>query len=144
MVMDPYGGIMNISSETIAFPHRKGNLFSIQYLVEWHKEENERSHWYIEWIRELYDAMTPYVSEGPRAAYINYMDFDLGVNPIVPSVEKARVWGEKYFLKNFDRLVRAKTVIDPHNIFNNQQGIPPMTSSLALLKCPPLAVWEYV
>ncbi|GLT67976.1 hypothetical protein SLA2020_402440 [Shorea laevis] len=102
MVMDPYGGIMNnISSESIAFPHRKGNLFSIQYLVEWHKEENEKSHWYIEWIRELYDAMTPYVSEGPGSAYIYYMDFDLGVmefNPIVPSkdaVEKARVWGEE-------------------------------------------------
>ncbi|KAG8372926.1 hypothetical protein BUALT_Bualt12G0117800 [Buddleja alternifolia] len=136
VILDPYGGAMDkISSESIAFPHRKGNLFAIQYLVEWKKENNPKAKDYIDWIRGFYNAMAPYVSSGPRAAYINYMDFDLGVMELLNSstqvydaVEMARIWGEKYFLKNYDRLVRAKTLIDPLNVFRNQQGIPPLSS----------------
>ncbi|KAL7190125.1 hypothetical protein ACSBR2_022413 [Camellia fascicularis] len=146
VILDPYGGVMQrISSNSIAFPHREGNLFAIQYLVEWKEEDNNvknMAEYYIDWIRGFYDSMTPYVSVGPRAAYINYMDVDLGVmeeellvNSGAPSpfpadeVEMARVWGQKYFLQNYDRLVRAKTLIDPHNIFRHQQGIPPRTST---------------
>ncbi|KAL3812935.1 hypothetical protein ACJIZ3_014203 [Penstemon smallii] len=137
VILDPYGGVMEkISNDSIAFPHRKGNLYTIQYLVEWTEESNVRSEEYIDWIRGFYDAMTPYVSFNPRAAYVNYMDFDLGVMEFLNSsvivddaVEMARVWGEKYFLKNYDRLVRAKTLIDPLNVFRNQQGIPPMSTS---------------
>lgn len=145
VILDPYGGIMDrISSESIAFPHRKGNLYSIQYMVEWKTQNNDKREDYINWIKTLYNAMSPYVSWGPRTAYVNYMDFDLGVmvtdhlllNASVPTnneaVEIARVWGEKYFLTNFDRLVRAKTLIDPHNVFTNQQGIPPMSNLLSL------------
>ncbi|KAJ4713918.1 Reticuline oxidase [Melia azedarach] len=142
VILDPYGGMMHeISSESIAFPHRRGNLFTIQYVVAWSDQDNDKSKEYIEWIREFYKAMTPFVSWSPRAAYVNYMDIDLGemelVNTSIPSesgdaVEVARVWGEKYFLKNYDRLVQAKTLIDPSNIFSNQQGIPPM--SLAVFK----------
>lgn len=150
VIMDPYGGMMEeLSSESIAFPHRRGNLFTIQYLVEWkEEEENEaKSKDYLEWIRGFYNAMTPYVSSGPRAAYINYVDLDLGemgsAAPPAPQilmlkdrssslssemVERARIWGEKYFLSNYDRLVRAKTRIDPENIFRHQQGIPPIYS----------------
>lgn len=133
IILDPYGGIMNsISGHSIAFPHRKGNLYSLQYMVEWQQHDDDKRNDYINWIRQLYTSMTPYVSWGPRAAYVNYMDFDLGVmlNSTLSTndvVEIARVWGEKYFLHNFDRLVRAKTVIDPHNVFSNQQGIPPMS-----------------
>ncbi|KAL6315427.1 hypothetical protein AAG906_000542 [Vitis piasezkii] len=103
VVLDPYGGEMEkISSDALPFPHRKGNLFSIQYM-------------------------------GPRAAYVNYMDLDLGqMNSSISSndpVEAARDWGEKYFLNNYDRLVKVKTCIDPDNVFNNQQGIPPMPTA---------------
>ncbi|XVF53731.1 hypothetical protein PTKIN_Ptkin05aG0122300 [Pterospermum kingtungense] len=138
VILDPYGGVMNnISSESIAFPHRKGNLYTIQYLVEWHEQDKNKSNQYTEWIRGFYNAMVGHVSCGPRAAYINYMDFDLGIMELintsaVPSedaVEVARAWGEKYFLNNYDRLVKAKTMIDPNNVFKNQQGIPPTTTT---------------
>ncbi|KAK6146199.1 hypothetical protein DH2020_020068 [Rehmannia glutinosa] len=137
VILDPYGGAMHkISSEFIPFPHRKGNIFTIQYQVEWKEEDNDKSKNYLEWIRLFYNVMTPYVSSGPRAAYVNYMDFDLGVMDFLNSsgaeigdaVEMARIWGEKYFLKNYDRLVRVKTMIDPLNVFRNQQGIPPLSS----------------
>lgn len=91
---------------------------------------------YVDWIRGFYNSMAPYISLGPRATYINYIDFKLGVmyllNSSAPSddaVEEAKVWGEKYFLKNYDRLVRAKTLIDPFNVFRHQQGIPPMSAT---------------
>ncbi|XP_052202688.1 berberine bridge enzyme-like D-2 isoform X2 [Diospyros lotus] len=140
VILDPYGGIMqNINSSSIAFPHRKGNLFAIQYLVEWKEEDNHESTKYIEWIRGFYDSMASRVSWGPRAAYVNYMDLDLGVmqilNTSAPStdaVEMARVWGQKYFLNNYDKLVRAKTFIDPLNVFRHQQGIPPMSMVVGL------------
>ncbi|KAK4280505.1 hypothetical protein QN277_012126 [Acacia crassicarpa] len=136
VILDPYGGMMhNISSESIAFPHRKGNLFTIQYLIYWKETDNDKSNEYIEWVREFYDSMTPFVSWSPRAAYINYMDFDLGVmlEPInaKEAEEQARVWGERYFLSNYDRLVKAKTLIDPNNVFTNQQGIPPLSPSIS-------------
>ncbi|CAI8603156.1 unnamed protein product [Vicia faba] len=130
VVLDPYGGIMNnISSDSIAFPHRKGNLFSIQYLIYWKEEDNDKSSDYIDWIRGFYSSMTPFVSHDPRAAYINYIDFDLGVMEVISvnHVVNPRVWGEKYFLDNYDRLVKAKTLIDPNNVFTNQQGILPKT-----------------
>ncbi|KAH6785938.1 hypothetical protein C2S51_038393 [Perilla frutescens var. frutescens] len=141
VILDPYGGAMHkISSESIAFPHRKGNFFTIQYLVGWNEVDNGKSHDYIAWIRGFYSAMAPHVSCGPRAAYVNYMDLDLGFvgllnssAPVDDAVEVARTWGEKYFLKNYDRLVRAKTKIDPLNVFRNQQGIPPRSASAASL-----------
>ncbi|CAN4093858.1 unnamed protein product [Withania somnifera] len=128
-----------INEEAIAFPHRKGNLFGIQYLVDWKEEDNSiaKSNAYIEWIRDFYNTMAPFVSSTPRAAYVNYMDLDLGVMDYLllnttadSAVEAARTWGQKYFLNNYDRLVKAKTTIDPLNVFRHQQGIPPMFPSI--------------
>ncbi|KAI5003650.1 hypothetical protein ZWY2020_030810, partial [Hordeum vulgare] len=45
------------------------------------------------------------------------------------AVARARSsWGRAYFGKNFDRLVRAKMVVDPGNAFNNAQSIPPLNT----------------
>ncbi|KAL1294565.1 hypothetical protein HN51_055340 [Arachis hypogaea] len=133
VILDPSGGKMHsISSDSIAYPHRKGNIFSIQYLIYWKEEDNDKSNDYIDWMKGFYDSMAPFVSWGPRAAYVNYMDFDLGVMNMIrfsnvkDAVDHARVWGEKYFLGNYDRLVKAKTLIDPNNVFTNEQGIPPL------------------
>ena len=138
IIMDPYGGQMaQIPSDSIAFPHRKGNLYSIQYLVSWAKEDEKNKDLYLTWIREFYKFMAPFVSANPRAAYVNYLDLDLGGlndNVVGPrggaydAVENGRIWGEKYFLDNYERLVKAKTVIDPCNLFRHAQGIPPKNS----------------
>ncbi|KAK9681626.1 hypothetical protein RND81_10G016200 [Saponaria officinalis] len=130
VILDPYGGIMDrIKSDAIAFPHRKGNLYNILYVALWGEEEDEDR--YLNWLRRFYDYMTPFVSSNPRAAYVNYVDLDLGTMDIVDDgeignvVEKARNWGERYFLGNYDRLVKAKTIIDPKNVFSHLQGIHP-------------------
>ncbi|XP_056688991.1 berberine bridge enzyme-like D-1 [Spinacia oleracea] len=130
IILDPYGGKMaRIANDSIAFPHRKGNLFSIQYLLSWENEDVSNNDRYIGWIRGFYEYMAPFVSSNPRAAYVNYLDFDLGEEldyNVVDSMN-GRVWGEKYFLNNYERLVKAKTIFDPCNFFRYPQGIPPMS-----------------
>ncbi|XP_066326017.1 berberine bridge enzyme-like D-1 [Miscanthus floridulus] len=140
VILDPYGGAMDrVGSGDLPFPHRKGNIHGIQYLIEWMADDDDHKEEYMDWLRRFYDFMGEYVPKKPRTAYINYMDLDLGTNNWFghgaggaadespnPEVEAARAWGERYFLGNYDRLVRAKTLIDPENVFRNAQSIPPL------------------
>ncbi|KAI5020552.1 hypothetical protein ZWY2020_045440 [Hordeum vulgare] len=148
IILDPYGGAMErIAEDDLPFPHRKGNIHGIQHLIAWTADDDDgHREEYMEWLRRFYDLMGAYVSNGPRTAYINYLDLDLGTNnnasvdhhpitirdgedggsPLNSEVEAARTWGERYFLSNYDRLVRAKTTIDPENVFRNAQSIPPL------------------
>ncbi|KAH9294349.1 hypothetical protein KI387_040447, partial [Taxus chinensis] len=108
-IFSPLGGVIDrIPSSATPFPQRAGTLFDIQYKVTW--LERSKDDYYIEWMRKLYKYMEPYVSHSPRAAYVNYLDLDLGsaFNGSA-TVEEARAWGDKYFHGNFDRLVKAKT-----------------------------------
>ncbi|KAL8507674.1 hypothetical protein ACS0TY_018278 [Phlomoides rotata] len=131
IIFSPYGGRMDeIPQSAIPFPHRAGNLYKIQYLVYWQQNQVQNTDSYIRWIRRLYSYMTPYVSKSPRAAYMNYRDLDIGANNNQgpTSYAQASVWGIKYFMSNFDRLVRVKTNVDPDNFFKNEQSIPPLYS----------------
>ena len=123
-IFSPLGGIMNrIPATALPFPQRKGTLFDIQYKVTWTSKSDD-DH-YIEWMRKLYRYMKPFVSHSPRAAYVNYVDLDL-VSAFngTALVEQARAWGDKYLHRNYDRLVKAKTQVDPKNYFRNSQSIP--------------------
>ncbi|KAG1359353.1 Reticuline oxidase [Cocos nucifera] len=130
-IFDPYGGEMGrMASGDLPFPHRRGNLYGIQYMIEW--ETGEGGMEYVAWIRRLYEYMGRFVSQNPRAVYVNYVDLDLGTMQRTTgsdgsrdAVGVARAWGERYFLGNYDRLVRAKTEIDPDDVFRNEQSIPP-------------------
>ncbi|XP_062192097.1 berberine bridge enzyme-like D-2 [Phragmites australis] len=135
ILLDPYGGAMaRVGSTETPFPHRAGNLYSIQYAVSWKASDIDRADEYIGWLRSFYAFMAPYVSKDPRAAYVNYLDLDLGTNDWTNatggtsnnSVSHAASWGQRYFLRNFDRLVQAKSKVDPENVFNNAQSIPPL------------------
>ncbi|GMI99595.1 hypothetical protein like AT4G20820 [Hibiscus trionum] len=124
-----YGARMAEIPETATpFPHRAGVLYKIIYNVGWRQEDNINNGKYLRWIRRLYSNMTTYVSKSPREAYINYRDLDIGTNGIgnTTSYARASVWGRKYFKNNFDRLVLAKTMIDPENFFRHEQSIPPL------------------
>ncbi|RLM60959.1 reticuline oxidase-like [Panicum miliaceum] len=102
--------------------------------VSWNASDLDRAEEHIGWLRSFYGFMSRYVSENPRGAYVNYLDLDLGTNDwgnatggtSSKSVARAASWGERYFFTNFDRLVRAKSKVDPENVFNNAQSIPPL------------------
>ncbi|QCD83997.1 Berberine/berberine-like [Vigna unguiculata] len=122
----PYGGRMDeISESEIPFAHRSGYIFHIHYAVDWREEGDEAAQRHMNWIRRVYKYMEPYVSNSPRAAYLNYRDLDIGVNNNgYTSYHQASIWGLKYFRNNFKRLAMVKTKVDPHNFFKNEQSIP--------------------
>ncbi|RCV29953.1 hypothetical protein SETIT_6G055300v2 [Setaria italica] len=136
VILDPYGGAMaRVGSGATPFPHRAGTLYGVQYQVYWDEDAGEAAP--VGWLRSLHSFMAPHVSRAPRGAYVNYLDLDLGVNDWTvaaggsseAAVARARAsWGAAYFGDNFDRLVRAKTAVDPGNVFNNAQSIPPLVN----------------
>ncbi|GFP84205.1 cannabidiolic acid synthase [Phtheirospermum japonicum] len=95
------GAIARVPEDNLPFPHRKGNLFNIQYLVQWSVDGDEETRKHVDW------------------------DLDLGVNQkLNASYEEAIVWGRKYFKGNFERLAKVKKQVDPGNFFRNEQTIP--------------------
>nr|XP_004293693.2 PREDICTED: reticuline oxidase-like protein [Fragaria vesca subsp. vesca] len=130
LTFNPYGGKMSkISELDTPFPHRAGNVYKIQYSVNWKEEGSEAEDKHLDLIRRLYKYMAPYVSKSPRCSYLNYRDVDLGTNGNGNvSYSEASVWGTNYFKGNFERLVQVKTAVDPGNFFRYEQSIPPLTS----------------
>jgi len=126
LVFNPYGGKMDeISPDATPFPRRKGTLFKIQYSVSWDDPSPTAAQEFTGAAKQLHSVMTPYVSSNPRGAYLNYRDFDIGINNFGQnSFEEGKSYGTKFFGKNFDRLVNIKTKVDPDNFFRNEQSIP--------------------
>jgi len=124
ILLDPYGGFMStVSSTALPFPHRAGNLYSIQYQAVWNDTQRDAEN--IAWLQDFYAAMTPYVSHDPRSTYVNYLDLDLGTAPNgTSSISDGLVWGQDYFSAvNYARLARTKAQVDPINLFRNAQSV---------------------
>ncbi|PIA37835.1 hypothetical protein AQUCO_03000404v1 [Aquilegia coerulea] len=120
IILDPYGGRMSkISESETPFPHRNGTLYNIQYYISWSSPNASQANW----ISNVYNYMTPYVSKSPRSSYINYKDLDLGKN-VSASYTNAISWGTKYF----QRLAKVKATVDPQNFFRAEQSIPVFAS----------------
>jgi len=128
MQWNPYGGRMEeISSFATPFPHRKGNLFLIQYMFVWTEDGAVANDRYMNYSRSFYEFMTPFVSRSPREAFLNYRDIEIGAKhpSNSTSLKDASIYGSKFFKENFDRLVRIKTMVDPSNFYTYEQSIPP-------------------
>ncbi|CAL5022970.1 unnamed protein product [Urochloa decumbens] len=122
--IDPQGGAMGAAAAT-PYAHRRGYLYNVQYFVKWRGGEEEGRH--LEWVRGVHGFMAAYASSGPRAAYVNFRDLDLGMNVEgETSYDKARGWGEMYFGRNFRRLAMVKAEVDPDQVFWSEQSIPPL------------------
>ncbi|CAL5001024.1 unnamed protein product [Urochloa decumbens] len=135
VMLDPYGGFMGtISPSETPFPHRN-YIYQLELFSSWFENGTETLEKRLSWLRGVHEDLTPYVSKNPRAVYANYRDIDLGTNELegnVTSYEKARVWGEKYFKGNFERLASVKSKVDPEDFFRNEQSIPPLPAEKAL------------
>ncbi|CAN1142676.1 Berberine bridge enzyme-like 21 [Linum perenne] len=132
-VFNPYGGRMDeIGANETPFPHRKGNLWKIQYSIGWKESGEKAEKDFLSQIRRIHSYMTPFVSKNPRSAYLNYRDLDIGTTgqPSKDSYKEGKVYGDKYFNDNFERLVKVKTAVDPHNFFWNEQSIPVLPTNM--------------
>ncbi|KAF8096115.1 hypothetical protein N665_0317s0021 [Sinapis alba] len=126
MQWNPYGGVMDkIPANATAFPHRKGNLFKIQYFALWIDANATKAN--LGLMKELYGVAEPYVSSKPREAFLNYRDMDVGSNPSgSTNVGEGKIYGSKYFVGNLKRLMNVKAKYDPDNFFRYEQSIPPL------------------
>lgn len=105
LIFDASGGAINrVHPADTAFVHRNA-LFSIQYFSSWVGSGVGD----LQWNRNLYAAMRPYVS---GFAYQNYIDPDLVS------------WKHAYYGSNLRRLVAVKQKRDPQNVFHFAQSIP--------------------
>ncbi|KAK1417929.1 hypothetical protein QVD17_27065 [Tagetes erecta] len=131
LAFNPYGGRMSeISEFEKPFPHRAGTIAKIQYEVNWDDLSDVAKNQYLNFTRLMYDYMTPFVSNNPREAFLNYRDLDIGINSHGPNAyNEGMVYGHKYFkATNYQRLAMVKTRVDPDNFFRNEQSIPTLSS----------------
>ncbi|KAK1283411.1 Cannabidiolic acid synthase [Acorus calamus] len=129
--MDPLGGggrMDEVVEAEIPFPHRVGSHYNIQYVVVVGESGREDSKRPVEWLKRFYEYMGGFISKGPRRAYLNYRDLDLGWNKEGngTSFEEGEVWGRKYFVGNYERLALVKGEVNPGYFFKNEQSIPPL------------------
>ncbi|XP_022847520.1 berberine bridge enzyme-like 22 [Olea europaea var. sylvestris] len=124
MILDPYGGRMRkIAEDDSPFPHR-GQSVNVQHLNYWSDNSEREANRKLRWIQNLHKQLEPFVANTPRTGYINYKYLDLWTNDKDYSYSAAKVWGEKYFKGNFERLARVKGKVDPGNFYKNEKSIP--------------------
>ncbi|ESQ33784.1 hypothetical protein EUTSA_v10007354mg [Eutrema salsugineum] len=124
MNWNPYGGRMSeIPSSRTPFPHRAGNLFNIEYVIDWSEAGDNVEKDHLARGREMYEFMSPYVSSNPREAFLNYRDLDIG-SSVNSTYEEGKIYGVKYYKDNFERLVDIKSTYDEINFWRNEQSIP--------------------
>ncbi|KAK9756048.1 hypothetical protein RND81_01G069600 [Saponaria officinalis] len=117
---NPYGGKMSeISENSTRFPHRKGILFMMQYIIIWHDDTDQALITNIKATRDLHVTFTPFVTNNPRKAFFNYRDIDIGTN-----VEGNLSFAIDFFKDNVNRLLQVKAKVDPNNLFRYEQSIP--------------------
>ncbi|KAK9081640.1 hypothetical protein Syun_031423 [Stephania yunnanensis] len=80
LVFNGFNGMMGkISRAASPFPHRKGTLMMVEYIVAWNMDEDLESHKFLSWLNELYEYVGQFIVDGnPRVSYVNHVDFDLG------------------------------------------------------------------
>jgi FAD/FMN-containing dehydrogenase len=108
---EAYGGFMDtVSVNSTPYPHRKGTVLSMQYVIEFGINEivSETDQRYVR-LRTFEEQMRPF---GNGRSYNGYIDLDKKSDLSV------------YFGKeNLVRLQRVKTMYDPFGIFTNPMSI---------------------
>ena len=105
-----HGAVTRVNVGDTAFPHRVDG-YNLLVLSEWmDRVDTDRC---VEWARETYAEMEPFVGSG---RYVNYLGDDETGDPI------AAAYGP-----NYRRLQELKTKYDPGNFFHMNQNIRPLS-----------------
>jgi hypothetical protein len=103
-----HGAAARVGQRETAFPHR-GKGFNMLIFGQWMNPSETETN--VNWARETYAAMRPYMAAG---RYVNYMGIDEGDDPA------AAAYGS-----NYGRLRQLKAKYDPTNFFRLNQNIRP-------------------
>ncbi len=102
-----HGAVARKNPTETAFAHRQ-NPFNFLVLSSWAEaSEAERN---INWTRECWEAMRPFMASG---AYVNYLE------------DEADPHARAAYGTNYDRLLALKNKYDPHNLFRINHNIRP-------------------
>jgi FAD/FMN-containing dehydrogenase len=108
MHMYPINGACHrVGANDTAFAYRDAT-YGMVFLAAWPDPANDAER--IRWLREYYDAMSPYTEPG---GYINFMQDD----------DYGRI--RDNYRQNYDRLVEVKRTYDPENLFHINQNVAP-------------------
>lgn len=104
-----HGAVSRIGQQDTAFPLRATG-YNLLVLSEWTDAKQNQSC--IDWAREAYAAMQPFLGEN---RYVNYLGEDERDDAV------AAAYGP-----NYKRLQEIKTKYDPENVFHMNQNIRPL------------------
>src|SRR3954447_17066339 len=108
MHMYPINGACHrVGPTDTAFAYREARYGQV-FLASWTDSTKDAER--IQWVRDYYQAMTPYAEPG---GYINFMQDD--------DYDRIR----DNYRENYDRLVQVKRTYDPENLFHLNQNIKP-------------------
>lgn len=99
------GAVAAVPVNATGFVHR-GALFSIQYGAEWEREVDTNRA--IPLIDQMQAALDPFFEPDGLPAYINYLDVQVGPDPM-----------QSYYGANGDWLQQVKATYDPDNLFTS-------------------------
>jgi len=103
-----HGAATRVAISDTACPHRTAG-YNFLVLCQWSQPADTLRC--VQWARETYDAMRPFMS---ATHYVNYLDDDEGQDAA------SAAYGP-----NYQRLQAIKTKYDPMNVFHLNQNIPP-------------------
>jgi FAD/FMN-containing dehydrogenase len=101
------GACHRVGPTDTAFAYRDAR-YGMVFLASWTDPSKDAER--IQWVRDYYQALTPYTEPG---GYINFMQDD--------DYDKIQV----NYRENYDRLVQVKRAYDPGNLFHINQNIAP-------------------
>jgi FAD/FMN-containing dehydrogenase len=107
VIEDFHGEVTRVPTTATAYPHRQPG-FNLFLISQW--SDPGRTEAGIEWARETFDALSPYMSDRSYTNYLSADDYD--------RVRAA-------FGSNYDRLAELKRGYDPDNVFRLNHNIAP-------------------
>lgn len=92
-------------------------IFLLQLQTWWADPQDPDGQAYIDWVRQLRDALEPDV----EGAFINFVDYELVKNPESPEGREKLL--KYYYGKNLARLQKVKQEYDPENFFEFRMSL---------------------
>ena len=106
-----HGAVSRVGPTDTAFPHRQHD-YNFLVLSSWSDPSDAERN--IQWTRECWHAMRPFMAEG---AYVNYLEEE--ADPIARSA----------YGPNYNRLAALKNKYDPGNLFHINHNVRPIEAA---------------
>ena len=108
-----HGAVSRVGASETAFPHR-GYSWNLLAWSSWAEAADTEKN--VQWTREYWKAMSPFVVSG---SYVNYVS------------DEGDAFARAAYGPNYDRLVALKNKYDPTNFFHMNHNVKPTRTATA-------------